>query len=321
VTWATPAEIEAKAAEAKAAGTGAGETNMFNQASWQANDVEALQSGAAAAKAGASTPQTIVLSKTLDDVRALVARISAGQGPTQAEVTKAVEVATPAVSEFAAQAAPAFEAAAGKVTAYLQKSAPEVASLVAPPAGKSGAAPAPMDVSAVAASMKSFAQKVGPSAVAAVGAANPAAGAQLAALAKTAGVDVSKEAQTLKMDDIAQAIDAVGSKVNATFQDPAFIDKVSGERERAEMERTRARARRDLSSLTNSPPLVHLSPPFSSLPLSLSTGPGRPGQAELDAGGQVEQGPGGGPAQGGQSPQSQAARPDPGPGRHPAALL
>ena len=214
---------------------------MFNQASWQANDVEALPAGAAASKAGASAgPQTIVLSKTLDDVRALVARISAGQGPTQAEVTKAVEVATPAVSEFAAQAAPAFEAAAGKVTQYLQKSAPGVASFVSAPGGKmagsAGSAPAPLDMSAVAAEMKSFAQKVGPGAVAAVGAANPAAGAQLTALAKSAGVDVTKgDPNPLKMDDIAKAIDAVGAKVNATVQDPMFIDKVrekNGERER-----------------------------------------------------------------------------------------
>jgi len=228
MTWATPAEIEAKAAEAKAAGTGAGENNMFNTASWQANDVEALPAGAAAGKASsAGTPNTIVLSKALDDVRSLAARISAGQGPTQAEVTKAVEVATPAVSEFAAQAAPAFEAAAGKVTAYLQTKAPEVASLVSPPAsGKAGAAPAPVDVSAAVAQVRSFAQKVAPSAVAAVGAANPAAGAQLASLAKSAGVDVSKNAATLKVDDIVSAIDAVGAKVNATVQDPLFIDKV-----------------------------------------------------------------------------------------------
>jgi hypothetical protein len=227
VTWATPAELEKRAAAADAAAKSGkvGEPNMFNQAAWEANDVEALPDGAAKSAGSSSAPQTIVLSKTLDDVRALVSRISAGQGPTQAEVTKAVEVATPAVSELAASAQPAIEAAAGKVTAYLQKKAPEVASLMAAPA-KPGAAPAPIDVGAVGAEFKSFAQKVAPGAVAAVGAANPQAGAQLAALAKSAGVDVSKGADPLKVDDIAKAVDAVGAKINATVQDPHFVDKV-----------------------------------------------------------------------------------------------
>lgn len=291
VTWATPAELEKRAAAADAAAKSGkvGEPNMFNQAAWEANDVEALPDGAAKSAGSSSAPQTIVLSKTLDDVRALVARISAGQGPTQAEVTKAVEVATPAVSELAASAQPAIEAAAGKVTAYLQKKAPEVASLVAAPA-KPGAAPAPIDVGAVGAEFKSFAQKVAPGAVAAVGAANPQAGAQLAALAKSAGVDVSKGADPLKVDDIAKAVDAVGAKINATVQDPHFVDKV-----------------RDWIFFLfvlrwmdgdthphSSPPLSHNTPP-STLPPPHSTtptGPGRAGQGQRHAGGQVEQGAG-----------------------------